>query len=168
MAKKLTPKPKLPGPLLAVAVFCEQTVEDKDNTISCIRIVDTVFAQLTPDAPADFPSEENRLLVGVRGLISIRRGGSRKKFHKLKLTMESPTGKSSLVDDRQIEIGAEPYGGFNLRFGATIGIHMGGLFWLIVSLNGEEFARVPLRIVIERAAAHKSHEQPARASAKNQ
>lgn len=154
MAKKS--RQKLAGPYLVAAVFCENIVEDKDGALSCIRIIDTINVKLPADTPNDVPSEEKRIPVSIRGLVSFKRGLAKGKFHKVKLAMESPDGKSGVMDERKLEIGKPSFGGANLYFNVTIAVRKGGLFWMTVILDGKEFTRLPLRILVEREAPAKS------------
>jgi hypothetical protein len=166
MAKK--PRQKLGGPYLAAAVFCENIVEDKDGALSCIRIIDTITVRLPADTPPDVPSDEKRIPVSIKGLVSFKRGGISGKFHKIKLAMESPDGRRGIMDERKLEMGTPPFGGGNLYFNVTIAIKKGGLFWMTVSLDGKEFTRSPLRILIEReASASKSGADRAPKAAKS-
>jgi hypothetical protein len=151
-AKKPSKK-SFPGPLLAVAVFCEQTIEDTDKTISCIRIADTITATLPHDAPPDVPSENKRIPIGMRGLISFRRGGATGKAHRLKLVMESPDGKTGVMDDRKVEFAKGLNATVNVRFDVMIAVKKGGMFWMTVLFDDKEYTRVPLIINVERAKA---------------
>jgi hypothetical protein len=154
VAKAKKPSKKaLPGPLLAVAVFCEQTIEDTDKTISCIRIADTITITLPHDAPPDVPSDSKRIPIGMRGLVSFRRGGAASKVHRLKLVMQSPDGKTGIVEDREVKFGKELNSTVNARFDMTIAVKKGGMFWMTVLFDDEEYTRVPLIINVERASA---------------
>jgi hypothetical protein len=142
----------LTGPLLAAAVFCERTLEDKDTAISCIRIADSFTATLPPDTPADVPSEANRLPFPISGLVSFRKGGLTERKHRLVMVMRSPDGKTGNLWDREIEFaGDEPTSIVNVRFDLTILIRKGGLFWMTVLLDDIELTRVPLTIKLERS-----------------
>jgi hypothetical protein len=152
MAKSKTSGKKLPGPFLAVAAFCERVVEETDNVLSCMRLVDTMTFTLPHDAPADVPSEEKRIPVTIQGLISFRRGGAKGKNHDLELGMESPTGKRGVMHKQTVKFGSsDSFAGANFRFTSTLLISHGGLFWMTVKLDGKEFTRVPLRVLIQRA-----------------
>jgi hypothetical protein len=156
MTKPKKKQKAIPGPLLAAALFCEQTVEGSDKAISCIRIADTMNVQLPPEIPADLPSEEKRMPVAIRGFISFRRGGARGKHHQLKLVMVAPNGKSAVMAEQRITFSPEAYATANLRFETVIGVYQSGVFWLIVNLDGKEYTRVPLNIVISRQPASDS------------
>jgi hypothetical protein len=142
----------LRGPLLAAALFCEQTLEDKDTAISCIRIADNFTVTLPPDTPDDVPSEGNRVPFPIRGLVSFRKGGLTERKHRVILVMRSPDGKAGKMFDQEIEFaGDEPTSIVNVRFDLTILIRRGGLFWMTVLLDDVELTRVPLTVNIERA-----------------
>ena len=153
MANKKTQKAKrsLPGPLLAVAVFCEQTVEDVDKSVSIIKLADTVTFNLSAETPADIPSKEKPIPLGLRGLISFRRGGATGKWHRMKLTMVAPTGEKKVIADRKVELQPQPWASVNSRIEVTMGVFQAGVFWLIVEFDAREYTRVPLHIVINRA-----------------
>jgi hypothetical protein len=142
----------IPGPLLANAFFCEQTIEEADKTLSVIRIVDTITITLPANTPEDFPSEEKRVGVLIRALVSFRRGGAPAKGHRLKLVMRSPDGNTGVIHDDVFDFGEGPTAALNMRPEVTIAVKKGGLFWMDVTLDEKEFTRVPLTITIEREA----------------
>jgi hypothetical protein len=154
MAKKPPKKPV--GTFLAAAVFCEQTVGGDDNTISCIRIIDTVTVQVPSDAPADIPSEKTRVPIMVRGLISFRRAGSGKKFHHIQAIMTSPKGKKATMLDERIQFKKGAISTHNVRFEAGIAIAVTGVYWLAVILDGKEYSQMPLLVNVTRNPAEKS------------
>jgi hypothetical protein len=141
------------GPFLTAALFCDQIVEDKDGSLSCIRIIDTVNITLDPTAPKDMPSETNRIPVVTRGLVAFRGDGGRRKRYNLRLVMESPSGKSGTVLEQEIQFSGEAHGGANFNFTCTIAVKKGGLFWLRVLLDEKDVTRVPLLITVKRSEA---------------
>jgi hypothetical protein len=150
-SKKRT-KGKAGGPYLAAAVFCDNVVEGADRTMSAIRIVDHVKIGIPPEAPADLPSENNRLNVSVWALVAFKRGYAT-RMHDVRLAVESPTGKRSELSRHEIDMSAEPYGGGNMRINLNIGVSRGGLFWVDVILDGKVITRMPLQITVTRLDA---------------
>jgi hypothetical protein len=143
-------KSKKRGPYLSAAFFCERTIEDKqDNTISIVRMVDTLMIQLHPSTPLDFPSEANRLPVPISALVSFKTGDS-PGSHTLKLVMESPSGKKAPPVEQQFVLSKDPQGGFNYRLNSVIQVMKGGLFWLHVYLDDKHITKTPFLIKIER------------------
>jgi hypothetical protein len=149
--KKLTKKND--GPFLAAALFCERTIEDKqDSALSVIRIIEQIDLWVDPSAPADFPSETQRLPIHISALLSFKTGNS-PGDHALRLVMQSPSGKSKILFDATLPFTPQPYGGANLRLNTTIQVYKGGLFWLHVFLDGKRMGRMPLQISIQRGQA---------------
>jgi hypothetical protein len=108
-AKK--PTKKAGGPYLAAAFFCESVIEDKqDSALTAIRIVDTIMFQLHPSAPADFPSETQRLPVPISGLLMFKTGDSPGE-HTVRLVAESPSGKKHTILEQVVTFTQPPHGG---------------------------------------------------------
>src|SRR5438552_267263 len=111
MAKPKKPGKKKRGPYLAAAFFCERTIQDKqDDSLSAIRIVDQLTIGVAPSAPPDFPSEADRISFPTHALLSFKTGDSQGD-HNVRCVMESPSGKSSTVFDRNLPFSPQPNGG---------------------------------------------------------
>jgi hypothetical protein len=95
------------GPFLASALFCENVVQDKDNTITLVRIIDKFTVQLPANMPPGFPSKENPLPVNISGLITFRTGDARGK-HEVRLIVVSPTGKKAEILKQVLNSTAPP------------------------------------------------------------
>ena len=154
MAKHKQSSKKVSGPYLAAAFFCESTIEDKqDGALSIIRMVDQINVKIPHNAPPNVPSEEHRLPVLVNGLLSFRTGASGGGERAIRLVMQSPSGKKRTVVEQNVPFTPQPWGGANLRFGITVQMKTGGLFWLLVYLDGKPMARMPFMIAVEREPA---------------
>lgn len=150
MAKATRRKKKPGGPFLAAAFFCEAIIEDKnDGAMTVVRIIDNINVLIDPKAPADFPSESNRLPVPVNGLISFKTGGSPGE-HTVGIHIESPSGKSEKALEAKIDCSPQPFGGANLKLKTVIHLKQGGLFWYHIHLDGSKVASMPLQILIKR------------------
>jgi hypothetical protein len=156
MAKKKSASKKLSGPYLSAAFFCDQIVEEKDSgVLSCIRIIDTINLTVAADAPKDVPSETHQIPVTLNGLVAFKRGDAKVGSHDVKLVGHSPSGKVTTLVEKVVPFREEKHGGMNLRLNATIAISIGGLFWVHVYLDGKEYTRIPLNIVVHRESASK-------------
>jgi hypothetical protein len=158
MAKTNKPEKK-GGPYLAAACFCNNVIEDKLGTISGIQIIDQIIVQLPPNAPPDFPSEENRLMVPIWALIVFRTGYSPGR-HTVKLVCVSPSGKKEpgQGDGQTVNFTPQEYGGAQFANRITFAVYKGGLFWIDVMLDGKRVTRMPIRIEIRRAESSQSPE----------
>jgi hypothetical protein len=147
MAKKTK---KTGGPFLAAAFYCETVIEDKgDGTLSAIRIIDQINILVPPDAPLDFPSEQQRIQVPIMAVLSFRTGDA-KGTHTVTVVMESPTGKKNTPYEHTIPFSDVKHGGANLRVNMTIAVVKGGLFLADVFLDGKLVTRMPLQIDVRR------------------
>jgi len=138
------------GPYLACAVFCDSVVRGEDGAMTAVRMIDRMTLTIPADTPSNVPSAEKAILANIEGLIGFKKGDSAVK-HKVKLVMNSPSGKNQAVMEQPAEFGGEPNGGFNLRLRTTIAITETGLFWLDVYLDGKLMTRMPLSVSVERA-----------------
>jgi len=156
MAKKA--KPGKGGPHLAAAVFCDDTIQDRDDgTISVIRIIDQIAVLLPPDAPPDFPSKANRITVSGKLFLAFKTGDSTGS-HTVRCVMESPSGRKAVVFERTLDFSPQPNGGSNFHIDLRVKVYKGGLFWMYVYVDRKRLALMPIVIKIERG------KQPSEAS----
>src|SRR4051794_32695209 len=112
MAKKSATKAN--GPYLACAVFCDSIMEDASGKVSAIGILDGCQLYVSPDAPADFPSEANSALIAPTTLIIFRSGDSAGK-HSIHFIVEHPNGEKSKLDEKVITMSEPSHGGINFK-----------------------------------------------------
>jgi hypothetical protein len=143
------------GPFLTAALFCDSTILDKDDgSLSVIRIIDQMEIVLMK-APPGLPSETNKLIVPIHGLLSFKTGDAQGD-HTVRCVMESPSGKKALAHEQTLPFTPQRHGGANLRLNMTIAVFKGGLFWLHVYLDGKRMTRMPLQITIRREPSPES------------
>lgn len=76
------------GPYLIAALICEKVLQEKDGTISIIRIVD----RITLNAPASHsPETLPPTQVSLSALIALKSGSARGR-HTVKWIVETPSG----------------------------------------------------------------------------
>lgn len=130
------------GPFLAAAFFCENILEDKDGTLSAIRIVDRVTQQATgPGAPKDMPP----LTVTLWMLVVLRSGKARGR-RTISLRPEGPSGRQAPPMELSVHFEGEERGQ-NFRTQIGFVAEDEGLYWFDVLLEDELLTRVPLRVV---------------------
>lgn len=144
-------KKQFGGPYLSCAVFCDRALREEDGAISAIRIIDRVKLSLSPETPADVPSEAARLLVSTTALIGWKTGSSAAK-HRLKLETESPCGTRKTVKETSLRFPAEPQSGCTLIIDLAIAVSREGLHWVDVLLDDKRITRMPLLVEIVREA----------------
>jgi hypothetical protein len=150
-SKKKAPERKIGGPYVAAAIFCENILEDMKGMLSVQGINDALLFGLHPLVPKDLPSEEQPINVTHQLLLMFKSGDSPGK-HRLKIELESPSGKRETVKDDEVTLSEQPHGGLNIKIAVTLSITSGngGLFLVDVSLDGALMTRVPLNITITR------------------
>jgi hypothetical protein len=146
MAKRIKHKPRhsVGGPYLSVALFCDQILEEKDGTLSAIRIVDTVTLKIPESTPDD-----QAIPIGVWMLLVLKSGDSPGE-HEIRVDMRSPTGKVKRGSSQKWTLSPQSYGGINLRLNTTIMVKKGGVFWADAYLDGKPISHTPLNVTVER------------------
>jgi hypothetical protein len=119
----MSPKP----PFVQAALICDQVLQEKDGTLSAMRIVDT----FTLEVPEDVPGET---LVSIEFtiLISMKRGSDDTPGSgELRLALRNPKGKDAEIGRFPAVFSANEPQGFNLisktRLGIKLGTHDVGL-----------------------------------------
>src|SRR5207248_48231 len=129
-------------PWLVIAVLCEGLLEDKEDTISVIRIVD----QFTVPRPPDWDGKAN-MHLRLTGLVGFK-SGDVKGTRTLRIYGTSPTGKRQKV----LEVPVEFLGGnqgVNIKLNITFGFKTEGTHWIDVRVDNWLATRMPLTIVLE-------------------
>lgn len=135
------------GPHLAVAVLCEKVLEEKDGTLSLIRIVDRIMQSVRGYGT---PTEMQPFDVGpLVMVVSLKSDRARGRF-EVRLRMERPSG---LQEDLPIALPVLMEGderGQNLLLNFGFRADLEGLYWFDVLLNQEAITRIPLRVLYQR------------------
>jgi hypothetical protein len=151
--KKKAHKRKIGGPFLAAAVFCENLLEDRDNTVSPIRILDRITVQ----SPQAVPPDHTPMAI-VWVLVSFKAGDA-PAAHTFRFVMNTPDGKrSDIAKDMKFNFAGKNEHGFNIKLQLPVPIH-NGLFWFDVYLDDRLVTRMPLRVAVELVAPVSSPER---------
>jgi len=135
------------GPYVAMAVFCEKALQEKDGVFSIIRVIDRLTVNASGlDAPRHMPPGQMNFPL----VISLKSGFAKGKFN-LKVVPNSPSlkklGESSIDlllegDDR----------GVNVVLNVQLIAQEEGLYWFDVILEEQLLTRIPFRFVYQRLA----------------
>ncbi len=133
------------GPYLNAAVICEKVLQEKDETLSVIRMVDrfnvTVNALGSPERLPPIP-------INLTVLISLKSGKARGRS-TVKLRIESPSGLK--LPDQLLPVLFEGEDrGVNLVLNLSLVIDQEGVYWFDVLLEEQLLTRMPLRTVYQR------------------
>ena len=133
------------GPYVQVAAFCDTIIEDKTNTISLIRIVDSLtHNESRPDAPEEMPAVNY-----VLKLVIMLKSGAARGRHDLKVMSELPSGETKPPFITSIQFAGEERG-VNVIANIPFTFTMEGLHWFRVSIDDILLTKMPFRILYNR------------------
>lgn len=131
------------GPYLRTAVLCKDVLEEKDGTLSLIRILDTIVQRQAPDGPDEMPNFD----LNVNAVISFKAGESTGDF-TTRMELTSPSGRVLEESSHKFSL-KHPGGGQNFIANFAFEATEEGLHWVNVYLDEELITRMPLRIGYE-------------------
>lgn len=129
------------GPYLRVAAICKDVLEEKDGTLSLIKLVDN-FTQVRngPNPPEEMPP----FTLATKMVISFKAGGATGDF-SAKFELINPSGKKLEEEGYQFTL-EDPAGGHNIIVDLTFDATEPGVYWIYLFLNGEVKAHVPMKV----------------------
>jgi hypothetical protein len=141
------------GPYVTLATFCDRVLEEKDGTLTIVRVVDRFTLSVEAvNAHGEAASLEKmppaRLQTTL--IVTIKSGQARGTF-ALTLSIESPQGESRILTKPEtipVRLGGDDQG-VNLITQLAIDIQHEGLYWISVNLAGRLLTRVPLRVLYQ-------------------
>ncbi len=149
--KKKTAERVIGGPFLAAAFYCEGILEDTHGKLTIQNIIDSLHIVLSPFSPKDMPSDKAPLPFNIQIMLAFKSGDAPGK-HRLKLEIESPSGRRDIIKDEDITLTDPPYGGINIKNNIAMSIvSNGGLYLVDVYLDDVIMTRIPLNLTVTRA-----------------
>jgi hypothetical protein len=140
-----------------VAAICENTLEEKDNVISAIRIVD----KFTIEEPTEI-SEGETAALPLKVLVMLKSGSVRGEKDVL-IVMEKPSGKRANAARAKVVFGGDETG-VNLRATIPVPLSGEGVYWLDVLVEETVLTRIPFRIAYSKKPTTPDGQPPAPAS----
>ena len=133
------------GPYLIAAILCEKVLQEKDETVSIIRMIDrvtlTVPASISPETLPPLP-------LNLTLFLSFK-SGSAKGRNTIKLRIESPSGIKLPEQLLPILFEGEDRGA-NLILALNLVVDQEGVYWFDIFLEEELITRIPLRMIYQR------------------
>jgi hypothetical protein len=134
------------GPYLQLAAFCDRVIEERDGTISLIRVVDRVTNYATaPFAPEKMPPFPYWLTL-VLGFKSGKARGS----YPVRIEIEEPSGIRRKWTELTVVFEGDDDRGQNLVLRFQMTFHDAGLYWFDIYLENTLMTRVPWRVTYIR------------------
>lgn len=134
--------PLLTRPYLQVAVLCEKHLIEQDGAISLIRIVDRFTV---PGTEETLPPTILSFTVAV-----MFKAGNFRGRADIGIQPTSPSMVKMPEINMPVQFDGDDERGVNLIGQVKLEVREEGLHWLIVTLAGEEYTRIPLKIVYQK------------------
>ena len=126
-----------PKPHLIAGLLCEKVLQEKDGSLTVVRIADRV----TYDRPEGLP-ESAEIGIALAGLVAIKSGSIKGAFN-LRIVINSPSGKRQEGPLMPVVLeGGDQGQNFILNF--SIGLKEEGVYWFDVMFEDEVLTRIPL------------------------
>ncbi len=140
----------LPDVTLNAALLCENVIEEKDGTLSALRIIDRVALQVSlPSKNESLPIPP--LPVNAVFLLVFRKQVDEERSFTAAVVTTGPSGKETAIASLPVTMPAGIGKGQNVVLRLLFGVQDTGTYWLTVRVDGTVLARVPLEILITRA-----------------
>jgi len=134
------------GPYLALAVFCENVLEDKTGVLSLIHIIDRINISAGVDAPESMPP----IPLQLKAVLSFKSGFCKGKY-VITVKPISPSGKELPPAKFPILFEGDDRGA-NVIVNFGIQIQEEGLYWFEVLIEETIMTRMPLRVLYQQFA----------------
>jgi hypothetical protein len=131
-------------PLLAAAFLCEKVLLEKDEVVSAIRIVDTLFVSIPSNLPTD-----PKPVIQVTALVCFKKAspGVEAEKHQAGLRLHLPSGKEQPPSTMDFTFKPDEVAGANLIVNMSLPAQEFGKYWLDVAVDGEPMTRIPFRLL---------------------
>jgi hypothetical protein len=132
-------------PFLCAAFLCQNVLQEKDGSLSAIRIMDRATIHL----PSEGLPEGMKPAMDIKGLIAFKSGDATGDFN-LTILVRRPNGT---VDGPVVTYPFKLQGGDhgqNIILQIGLGVDEEGLYWFDVRLNDETVTEIPLNVEISK------------------
>jgi len=130
---------------LNAALICERVLEEKDGTLSIIRIADRLAIEVAGQL-----SDSDEPLVRVPGVLVLvfKRDTENASEHRINVSGTDSSGREVLSVEAPLRIAAGAGQGFDLIVPLAFPVSGGGLYWVNVAADGQLLTRIPIEVVI--------------------
>lgn len=133
-------------PYVSAALLCEKVLQEKDGTLSIIRIADKLTYHPIGDAAKDI-----KPIHQMQGLVALKSGPVTGE-HILRIVGEMPSGRRKELIASSISLLGKDQGQ-NLILNLALGLEEDGLHWFDVIFDDEVLTRIPLLIMRSEESA---------------
>lgn len=132
------------GPFLAMAVFCEKVLREADGVLSAIRIVDRLQINVAGGPPP--AGQLPPIFAALQLFVSLKPGSARGKVD-FRIRRERPDGQIADLLGMPLLLEGEDRAA-NVVVNLSMQFEMEGLYWFYVLVDGVQFTRMPLRVIV--------------------
>jgi hypothetical protein len=130
-------------PYITAALLCERVIQEKDGSLTIVRIADRMQYQLQT-VGAQLP-EGMKPMVPIQGIVSIK-SGPVTGDHKIKVVVERPNGNRKEILAHPVTfLGGDQ--GQNIIINLGLGVEQDGLYWFDVIFDEDVLTRIPLMVI---------------------
>ena len=125
-------------PYVSAAILCEQILEEKNGSLTLVRIADRVDFSIQ-GLPSGYTP-----VIALKGLLSLKSGPVKGDF-TIKLIVTRPNGETQgqpMILPKMTFLGGEH--GQNAILNISVAIHEEGVYWFDVYFENEPLTRIPL------------------------
>lgn len=131
------------GPYLCAAIFCERALEEKDNTLSLIRIVDRVTRTVMSQSP---PKKMEPFGYNL-SLVIILKTGENHGTTEIEIIPSKPDNSKLSAWQQTINLEQPSYKGGNIVANISIQFDQPGVWWFEVWINRQLRTKIPLEVI---------------------
>jgi hypothetical protein len=135
---------KSPRPYLTAGLVCDNVLEEKNGTLSVVRIIDRVGIQIQGTMPAEIKAP---IPIRICLLVCLKSGPSIGD-HTLVIALERPNGERKDIHSWPLKLQGNDKGQ-NVVVNLNLGVQEEGLHWFDVLFDQESLTRIPLLVALE-------------------
>ena len=134
-------------PYLAFALLCEKVLRERDDTLTFVRVVDRVNLTVQSWGPSgpELPTLAPVQIVALTLVIGLKSGPAR-GTGQLKVEIDSPSGFKYPALEVGVNFEGDDDRGLNVIVPFQFPAQDQGIYWFLVTLDGELLTKVPLRV----------------------
>jgi hypothetical protein len=142
---KYSPKKRIGGPFLTMALICERVLNEKDEVKTIVRVFDRlIISTLPPGAPPEAK------IVAQFTLVAAFKSGDYTGTKNVQVSVSGDATYVGAVNAPSVPLvfaGGEQ--GPTLILDIAIAVNKPGLLWFDVLLDADRVSRIPLRIELQ-------------------
>lgn len=133
-------------PVCIALMVCDRVIIDKNDTVSAIRIVDTITLPQS-DIPKEYDGIE---LPALTILAILKKGESEGSFDYNLVCVDPNKNRRSIATACNAVMTGEPQAGNNINTPLRLSNVIEGLYWIELLANNSLIGRTPFKVLFEK------------------